>query len=587
MQEKLTLDYPATRLIGDLWLWLKPYRVRFVVTSVVRALSDLVQLYPAYALAALVTFLTGYSSGDDLAPLLHIGELWILSLLVRVTSREWSRFAAYKISERTSLDVQLKAFKHLFSLDLTWHEQSNAGNKIKRVQHATDGIDEILRMWTDRIVETVVQILGVILILASFDTTIALAVSGFALTHLPLSIILTRRGAQMSHQVNLANEDLSGVAYEAIGNVRSVKVLGMAQALMRLIHQATDVLYVRIQERILRFRTRDLVIQLYSQGYDIALLFFTAWQVINGHAEVGLVILVFDYFRRVNRSINAMSESAQQFLVAKYAIGRVRQLLDEPVMIEQTAGKKPVPKKWQSFTLENLSFSYGKKQALRNISLSIKRGEKVGIVGVSGSGKSTLFKLMLKEYENYRGTIAIDDVPLQSIRHASYTDHVAVVLQDTEVFNFSLRDNIALGNWKERKNEKQLKQAASIAHVTDFMNRLPEGFDTVIGEKGIRLSGGEKQRVGIARAVFKQPEILFMDEATSHLDSESEAKIQDSLQQFFKSVTAVVIAHRLSTIKQMDTIYVLEEGTVVESGSFKELLDKKGRFAQMWKRQQF
>jgi ABC-type multidrug transport system fused ATPase/permease subunit len=237
--------------------------------------------------------------------------------------------------------------------------------------------------------------------------------------------------------------------------------------------------------------------------------------------------------------------------------------------------------------LKELSFSYGNKQVLHRLSLTIRRGERVGIVGVSGAGKSTLFKLLLKEHENYEGQILLGGVPLRHISRDELFSHSAVVLQDTEVFHFTLRDNITLANLPHAKDEALLEKALQVAHVTDFLPRMPEGVETYIGEKGIKLSGGEKQRVGIARAIFKQPEILFLDEATSHLDVESEEKIQDSLHQFFHSVTAVVIAHRLSTIKEMDRIVVLEEGRIVEEGSFDALHDRKGRFYELWEKQKF
>jgi ATP-binding cassette subfamily B protein len=221
------------------------------------------------------------------------------------------------------------------------------------------------------------------------------------------------------------------------------------------------------------------------------------------------------------------------------------------------------------------------------VSFDISRGEKVGIVGISGAGKSTLYKLLLKEHENYEGGILFDDIPLRNIKRSSYFKHSAVVLQDTEVFNFKLKDNISLSNVDESENEALLRRAVKIAHVTDFMNKLPDGLDTYIGEKGVKLSGGEKQRVGIARAIFKQPDVLFLDEATSHLDMESEEKIRDSLHSFFQQVTAVVIAHRLSTIKEMDRIIVIEKGEIVESGSFDKLIEKKGRFCELWDKQKF
>jgi ABC-type multidrug transport system fused ATPase/permease subunit len=219
------------------------------------------------------------------------------------------------------------------------------------------------------------------------------------------------------------------------------------------------------------------------------------------------------------------------------------------------------------------------------MSLEVKRGEKIGVVGLSGAGKSTLFKLLLKEYESFTGAITFDSTPIQHIKKSDYFNHVAVVLQDTEVFNFSLKDNVTVANDAEKDNEELLQRSLDIAHVTDFLHKLPHGTDTVIGEKGVKLSGGEKQRLGIARAIFKQPQLLLLDEATSHLDLESEEKIKDSLHTFFENVTAIVIAHRLTTIKAMDKIIVIENGQLVEQGNFDELYKKQGRFFELWEKQ--
>jgi ATP-binding cassette subfamily B protein len=204
---------------------------------------------------------------------------------------------------------------------------------------------------------------------------------------------------------------------------------------------------------------------------------------------------------------------------------------------------------------------------------------------LSGAGKSTLFKLILKEHELNSGELLFENVSIKDISKKDYFNYVAVVLQDTELFNSTLKENIIITNSEEENNSSLLDKAVEIAHVKDFMDKLPFGMDTVIGEKGVKLSGGEKQRVGIARAVFKNPQLFLLDEATSHLDIESEQKIQDSLHKFFKDVTAIVIAHRLTTIKEMDRIIVMEDGKIVEIGNFEELYSKRGRFYELWERQ--
>ena len=194
--------------------------------------------------------------------------------------------------------------------------------------------------------------------------------------------------------------------------------------------------------------------------------------------------------------------------------------------------------------------------------------------------------MLLDLYENYDGDILIDQTPLKNISRQSYISHLAVVLQETELFNLSLKENIFIGSQPDvSKSNQRVRDVIANAHLTEVVERLENGVDTIIGEKGVKLSGGEKQRLGIARALYRQPDLLLMDEATSHLDVDSEKKIQASLHEFFQTVTAVVIAHRLSTIKEMDEILVMQGGKIIEQGSFAELLKKKAVFADLWEKQ--
>lgn len=283
--------------------------------------------------------------------------------------------------------------------------------------------------------------------------------------------------------------------------------------------------------------------------------------------------------------MSELVDISEDFAVAKKGIERLKYILNTKINIDDESGKVDFPKDWQKICFKNLSFSYQNNLVLENLSFEIKRGEKIGIVGLSGAGKSTLFKLILKEHEIDSGELLFEDVSINKISKKDYFNYVAVVLQDTELFNATLKENIVITNSREEKNDDLLNKVIEIAHIKDFMKKLPNGIDTEIGEKGIKLSGGERQRVGIARAIFKNPQLFLLDEATSHLDIESEQDIQDSLHKFFKDVTAVVIAHRLTTIKEMDRIIVMEGGKIVEIGSFEELSTKKGRFFELWEKQ--
>jgi ATP-binding cassette subfamily B protein len=448
-----------------------------------------------------------------------------------------------------------------------------------------DGIDKLIRMWFDTVIDSCVNFIGMTIILATFDPLVALGTVFFMLTYALLSIPLTRRGGEASNATNQMEEDVAGLSFEIISNVRSVKVLGMGQGLLTIVKGKFGEWFQKIRTRVRLFRVRAAALNLWAQTFRVGISAFIVWGIVQGRYEVGFLILFYSYFGYVWISLERLSDITLDFVVSRYNLLRMKQILDVPAGIDREDGKCAFPQDWQRITMEGVSFSYGDKDVLHDVSLTVRRGERIGIVGISGAGKSTLFKLFLKEHEHYSGTISIDDVLLKDISRSSFFGAAAVVLQDTEVFNFTLRENIIMANPDRAGDEDLLHRALEVAHITDFLPRLPDGLETVIGEKGIKLSGGEKQRVGIARAIFKDPQMLFLDEATSHLDLESEEKIRDSLHQFFQSVTAVVIAHRLTTIREMDRIIVIEDGRIIEEGSFELLRAKKGRFNELWEMQ--
>lgn len=580
--------YSMISLFRDIGVLLRPYTGRFVLATVLRAISDLVRLYPAYAFAQIITLLT---AGTDIAmypQILRLIGLMAAAYCFNICCRETAKFFGFQVSERVSLDAQLKTLAHFFRIDLRWHERTNSGNKLKRMQKGGQGLDQILRIWISNVIEVCVNFVGITIIIATFDRLIALILLGFIVVYYILSSVLLKRAVRMEEIVNIGEEDFSGLAFEAVNNIRSVKVLGMSEPLLsRLTKQAAD-LFGNIRLRIFWYRSRDVVLVIYSNGFYFSIVAFIVWGILHGDYSVGFLILFARYFDKLWENADEISRVTQDFLVAKYGVARMMTILREPVTIDLDKGKRDFPVDWRTIEFRGISFGYGSKTlVLKNVSLTIRRGERIGIVGVSGGGKSTLFKLLLKEHEHYTGDILIDGVPLRDIRRSSYFQYSAVVLQETEVFNFPLRDNITLANTDQRDNDPLLQRSIQIAHVTDFLAKLPKGLDTYIGEKGVKLSGGEKQRVGIARAVFKEPQLLLLDEATSHLDLESEEKIRDSLHQFFQTVTAIVIAHRLTTIREMDRIFVLENGEIIESGSFDELHNKKGRFYELWEKQKF
>ena len=580
--------YSNIALARDIWRFLKPYKWRFFFVTLSRLTGDIARLVPALALANIISYISAYHTGQSLLPVWQSIGMAAAAYFIFITARQTAKIVGFQLAERICLEAQFQTIQHLFLLDMAWHERENSGNKMKRMQKGGEGLNVIVRMWINSFLEISVNFVGIIVIFAAFDIHISLAVGCFMIGYVFLSGFFMRRTAAISREVNVREEDIEGLTFEASNNIRSVKVLGMASSLESRMLKKIAYAFEAIKQRTFWYQSRDWVLVIYGNAFSLCAIGFICMGIAAGRYELGLLILFIEYFRKIWENIEELAKVLLDFVVAKYGVLRMTEMLAEPLGIDQIQGKQDFPVGWESIELNNVSFGYGgDRMVLSDVSFSIRRGERIGIVGTSGAGKSTLFKLLLKEHESYGGEIVIGGTKLRDIRRTSFFKHSAVVLQDTEVFNFTLRDNITLANPEQAGDNSLVRQAVETAHVTDFLSRLPDGLSTLIGEKGIKLSGGEKQRVGIARAVFKQPDLLFLDEATSHLDLESEEKIRDSLHQFFQKVTAVVIAHRLTTIKEMDRIIVLEDGKILEQGTFAELHAKHGRFHELWEKQMF
>lgn len=579
------MRYSTWQLLRDLAPSLKPHSGNIFFSSLLRVVGDILLLYPAFALATVVNVLAAYVPGQSVQVLWNVFLLFCGVIVVQHILHFISKMLMYKASEQIKLDLRLASMAHVFRLDIGWHEGENTGNKLKKINRGSENTNKVLRIWVSQVLPIAVSLVGSLIIIAQFNRVIALSTLLFLVSYFALARFFRTQAARATVAANNQEEHVEGLLFESLNNIRTVKVLGMARVLMKRLGYESKDLFGKIMTRIWWFQTGGYSRGGYAQLFQVGMLAVITVGILQGHYEVGFLVLFNSYFSKLLGSITELTEVAQEYSVAKISIARMFEILKEPVRIDSHEKKLSFPLGWKKITFQNVSFGYGSNLVLDGVSFEISRGEKVGIVGLSGAGKSTLFKLLLKEYESYDGEILIDDVPLRDINRQDYFAHTAVVLQDTEVFNFSLKENITLANQQEQDNPGLLKKALQVAYVDDFVRRLPEGVHTLIGEKGIRLSGGERQRVGIARAVFKDPELLLLDEATSHLDIESEEKIRLSLHTFFDTVTAVVIAHRLTTIKEMDIILVLENGKITEKGNFEELYRQKGRFHELWEKQ--
>lgn len=579
------MDYSYLRLFKDFKKFIAPYRNNLILALVLQVIASTVYLYWTYGFSQIVNFVTKYQSGSSLTPLYVIAATLLFVLFIRATFWGLSRYLLFTNTLRIAIDIREFALEHLSKVDIGWHEKENGGNKVKRIESGTDGIRELFRILSVRMIEIVVSIVGAIIIIFKFDLLLSIAILLYAAFYYFVSSRFRKKIVVARKERNIKDEKYTGLFFEILNNIRSVKVLNMSKGLLHIVRETSKEIDI-IVRRIIFLDHSSWSLRVFLEALvRITLIVYIVHGTINGKYEIGFLVLFYGYFSSISGSIEELSNITQEIALSKTNAIRLAEMLKVPITIDNDRGKVAFPQDWDKVSFKNLSFAYGDSQALSNIDFEIKRGEKIGIVGLSGAGKSTLFKLLLKEHEASEGDIYIGETPLKKIKKGDYLKHVAAVLQETEVFNMSLKKNIELANIDADKDTALFEKAVDTSHVKDFVHKLPDGIESVIGEKGVKLSGGEKQRVGIARAIFKDPQILLLDEATSHLDVESEGKIKDSLHQFFQNITAIVIAHRLSTIREMDKIIVVEGGRIIESGNFDELYNKDARFREFWDKQ--
>lgn len=576
--------YTTKQFLADLWQARTPYKDLFWKGTCIRLFGDAIWLVPPWLLGEIINFATKYQLGDSIQYFWQMMGILIVISIVHFLCHDICKYYIYQLAERVNIDAQLKTLTHIMKIDFLWHQGENTGNKIKRIAKGGAGYNMIFRMYVNLFIESVVNIIAISFIVAQLSWGMFGILLFFFATYFYIALQLIQRTKKQTRIVNIDWEIFNGVSFELLHNIMTVKSLGIFAPLFHKVQVVTHGLVEKIRKRILLYRQRTIILNIYQEIFLLIIIAFTTLKVFQGEFEVGVIAMMMFYFFKISESADELARVTQNLVISKIDIERMQALLDVKPHVE-VIGTETFTLQWKHIKIQSLNFSYEKRQVFNEFDLHIKRGEKIGLVGVSGAGKSTLFKLFLKLIDYSSGSIKFDDQELRDIDREDYLKTVSVVLQDTELFNFSLAENVSLESKGDYEKDIDLQTALQVSHVTDFIKRMPQGMHSIVGEKGVRLSGGERQRVGIARAIYRKPDILFLDEATSHLDAQSEAKIQDSLSHVFQDITAIVIAHRLSTLKQMDRILYLHEGKILEQGTFEQLIEQQGAFFDLWQKQ--
>lgn len=491
-----------------------------------------------------------------------------------------------RVTERTIRRISLQTFQHLHRLDLDFHLNRKTGGLSRDLERGTTGINFLMRFMVFNIVPTLVEVLMVVaLLLYNYGIVYALITFVSVVCYVAYSIIATEWRTKYLREVNEADSATNSRAVDSLLNYETVKYFTNEDyEATRYDHELETWEKAKRKNRLTLFALNSGQAMIVAVAMT-SMLALAANGVAHGDMTIGDFVLInafmmqlfipLNFLGFVYREIKGSLANIEQMFELLNRAPKIRDKQEAPVL---SIGKG-------SIKFDNVCFRYHEqREILSNVSFNVEPGSKVAVVGESGSGKSTLVKLLFRFYDTASGTITIDEQDISSVTQHSLRGSIGIVPQDTVLFNNTIQENVRYG--RPTASDDEVAQAITMAHLDRFIDELPDGVNTVVGERGLKLSGGEKQRVAIARAILKQPPILVFDEATSSLDSKSEKAILEAMKEITEGYTSLVIAHRLSTIVDADKIIVLSHGKVAEQGSHSELIEKKGIYANLWEIQQ-
>ena len=489
------------------------------------------------------------------------------------------------VSQNAVRRIANRTFRHLHELSLRFHLERRTGGLNRVIERGVSGVDTIMRMAVLNSIPTAVELVMMAGLIAwYFGWIYVVVVFATVLAYVWFTFLASEKRIAIRRDMNESDTEAHSKAVDSLLNYETVKYFGNEE------HEARrfDSSMARYEKAAVRTYTSLGVLNtgqavIFTLGMVVCML-LAARDVTRGVLTVGEFVMINAILIQLYMPLNFMGMVYREIKQGLVDMETMFALLNEPAEIVDRPDAKPLEVKKGAIKFDHVSFAYEPgRPILKDVSFEVPAGKMVAIVGASGAGKSTISRLLFRFYELSKGKVAIDGQDIKDVTQESLRAAIGMVPQDTVLFNDTIAYNIRYG--KPGATEAEVREAARLAQIHDFIMTLPLGYDSLVGERGLKLSGGEKQRVAIARTILKSPPILMLDEATSALDSHTEKDIQDALERVARERTSLVIAHRLSTVVHADNIIVLDHGEIVEQGTHTELLAKSGLYASLWARQ--